>query len=200
MVRMRLIVLLGGLLVGLGLNLTVAPQIMTPRPPVFNGADIAANWEWRSMAIGMQPWWMWQNFPDATVTHVGYVPPVGNPEGLAVGMKFSDWVDQSLGLAVDETLPPLDLTATDLSISLEPYRQLRSRIDCRVGQEMTKSDTCYYLVAYDPATISSPPEFVGVLLSKEERQEEFGVVERGLLESLLGVAINDLRTVDEVRP
>ena len=200
MVRARLIVLLGGLLVGLGLNLTVAPQIMTQRPPVFNGADIAANWEWRSMAIGMHPWWMWQNFPDATVTHVGYIPPVGNPAGLPVGMKFSDWVDQSLGLTVDETLPPLDLTADDLLAPLEPYRQLRSRIDCRAGQEMTKSETCYYFVAYDPATISSAPEFVGVLLNKGERLEEFGVVERGLLENLLGLPIDGLQTVDEVRP
>ena len=199
MVRTRLVVLLGGLLLGVGLNLAVAPQIMTPRSPVFNGADIAANWEWRSMAIGMHPWWMWQNFPDATVTHVGYVPPVGNPEGLPVGMKFSDWVDQSLSLAVDETLPPLDLTASNVLASLEPYRQLRSRIDCRVGQEMTKSDTCYYLVAFNPQTISATPEFVGVLLSKEERQEEFGVVERGLLEQIVGTTVDRLPTVDEVR-
>ena len=151
------------------------------------------------MAIGMHPWWMWQNFPDATVTHVGYVPPVGNPEGLPVGMKFSDWVDQSLSLAVDETLPPLDLTASNVLASLEPYRQLRSRIDCRVGQEVTKSDTCYYVVAFDPKTISPTPEFVGVLLSKEERQEEFGVVERELLEQIVGTSVDRLPTVVEAR-
>ena len=88
MTRVRLALIGLGLALGIGLNVTVAPQIMTPRPPVFNGPDIAENWEWRSMAIQMHSWWLWEQFPDAQVVNAGFIEPPGNPDALPVGMKF----------------------------------------------------------------------------------------------------------------
>lgn len=198
--RLRVTVLGLGVGLGMALNLTVAPQIMTPRQPVFNGPDIAENWEWRSMAIGMHSWWLWENFPRARVTNVGYVTPPAFPDGLPVGMKFSDWVDETLGLSVDLTEPPLDLRSENLESLTGEYRQLRSRIDCRVGQAMVKSDTCYYFVAFDRQTVTESSVFVGVLTSSEPGSEEFGLVESRLLEELLPGGLGSVSVMEDAGP
>lgn len=188
-----------GLAMGIGLNTFVAPQLMTPRPPVFNGPDIAENWEWRSMAIYMHAWWLWEQFPDATVTHVGFIPPPGHPELLPVGMKFSGAWDPLLGLAVDLSSPPLDLSGLDVRDELFSHRHVYSRIHCRVGQEMEVRDTCYYFVAWDPALLSdNSPEFVGIELNRTLGEEEMALVERSLLEAVASTNIENLSVIDEV--
>lgn len=199
MTRIRAWLIGVGLVVGIGLNVSVAPQLMTPRPPIFNGPDIASNWEWRSMAIHMHSWWLWDQFPEAHVTNVGFVPPVGRPEALDVGMIFSNWIDQSLGLSVDESLPPLDLSTLGIRDDLYAYQQVYSRIHCRIGQEMETRDTCYYFVAWDPELLDdAAPTFVGVELNRVEGDEEMALVERRLLEKLLPVDINEVATIDEL--
>jgi hypothetical protein len=152
------------------------------------------------MANGMHGWWLYENFPQSRAINVGFVSPPGMPDGLAVGMDFSKWVDQDLGLEADRSLPPLDLTGLSLSDELAEFRMIYSRIDCRTGQEMVDDDTCYYFVAWDPKTISDAPTFVGVMTNANPREEEFGIVELGLLRQLSGELWSGLKPIDQVSP
>lgn len=197
--RIRAGLIGAGLVFGMVLNVFFAPQLMTPRPPVFNGPDIAENWEWRSMAIQTHSWWLWDQFPDATVTYVGFVPPPGNPDGLQVGMKFSGWIDKLLGLDVDTSLPPLDVSELDIAAELSAYQKVYSRIHCRTGQEMVIRDTCYYFVAWDDALLSGDaPVFIGIETNRTQDKEEMALVEKSLLEKISPVPLDQLRSIDEV--
>ena len=197
--RIRVALIASGLVAGIALNTTLVPQLMTPRPPVFNGPDIAENWEWRSMAIQTHSWWLWDKFPDATVVNAGFVPPPGNPEALQVGMKFSLWIDEYLGLDVDTTEPALDVSELGIRDELRSYQRVYSRIHCRSGQEMEVRDTCYYFVAWDPALIPSEnPVFVAVETSRTLDDEEMALIERNLLEKISPVPIDELLAIDEV--
>lgn len=190
--------LAGGLLLGAVLNVTVAPQIMTPRPPVFNGPDMAANWEWRSMAIGTHGWWLVDRFPDATVTHAEMVVPPGNPDALEVGMELTRWMDQQLGLEVITELPPYDVTELGIRDQLFVQHKVRGRIHCRSGQEMEVRDTCYYFVAWAPDLLpESKPHFVGVVLNREQDREELALVEENLLRDISPVPLEELGLLDE---
>lgn len=192
-----------GMLLGLGLNVTLVPQIMTARAPIFNGADIAENWEWRSMAIHSHSWWLWEQFPDAKVTHAGYVQPPGQPEALEVGMQLAQWMDKvgELSTDIDTSLPPLDVTALGIRDDLFAHHKVYSRIHCRVGQEMERRDTCYYFVSWSEELLGDdPPRFIGVLTNREQDKEEFALIEHNLLLEVSPVPLEDLLSIDEVRP
>ena len=191
-------VLAGGLLLGGVLNVTVAPQIMTPRTPVFNGPDMAANWEWRSMAIETHGWWLVDQFPDATVTHAEMVIPPDNPEALEVGMELTQWMDQQLGLEVVTELPPYDVTELGIRDQLFGQHKVRGRIHCRSGQEMEVRDTCYYFVAWAPDLLPDDnPHFVGVVTNREQNREEMALVEENLLREISPVPLEELDLLDE---
>lgn len=197
--RIRVALIAIGLIGGITLNTTLAPQLMTPRPPVFNGPDIAENWEWRSMASQTHSWWLWEKFPDATVVNAGFVPPPGRPDALMVGMKFSHWIDEFLGLDVDTTEPALDVTELGIRDELRSYQIVYSRIDCRSGQDMETRDTCYYFVAWDFSLIPGEnPVFVAVETSRTLGDEEMALVERNLLEKISPVPLHELHAIDEV--
>ena len=196
--RLRLAALGAGLVLGVALNVFVAPQLMTPRPPIFNGPDIAENWEWRSMAIHNHSWWLWDKFPDATVVNAGFTTPPGQPDALEVGMLFSLWIDKHLGLDVDTSEPALDVTSLNIRDALLEYERIYSRIHCRSGQEMETRDTCYYFVAWDPEILPDEnPVFVGVETSRQLNQEEMALVELNLLEKISPIPVADLLTIDE---
>lgn len=197
---LRASVLALGLALGIVLNVTVAPQIYTPRPPVFNGPDVAENWEWRSMAIQTHSWWLWEQFPEASVSHVQMTTPPGADNLLPVGMAFTQRFEELRTLTIDTTLPPLDLVGLGINDDLANYYKVYSRIHCRSGQEMVKRDTCYYFVAWDDSLLGSePPHFVGVRTNAEEGAEEMGLVEERLLERISPIAPEKLLSVDEVR-
>ncbi|MDR9435161.1 hypothetical protein [Pontimonas sp.] len=192
-----------GLAVGVGLNVTLVPQIMTPRTPVFNGADIAENWEWRSMAIHSHSWWLWEKFPESTATHVGFVTPPGNPDALRVGMLYSQWMDRqgALSTEVDASLPPLDVSELGIRDALYPHHRVYSRIHCRSGQEMADRDTCYYFVSWSEELLGDdPPRFIGVLTNREQDKEEMALIEENLLRDVSPVPLEDLLSIDEIRP
>ena len=192
------VLLAGGLLLGSILNVTIAPQIMTPRTPVFSGPDMAANWEWRSMAIETHGWWLWNAFPDATITHAEMVVPPGNPDALEVGMEFTQWMDQQLGLEVVEELPPFDVTELGIRDQLFGQHKVYSRIHCRSGQEMEVRDTCYYFVAWAPDLLpENNPHFIGVVTNREQDREEMALVEENLLRELSPVSLEEIPLLDE---
>ena len=199
MTRVRLALIGLGLALGIGLNVAVAPQIMTPRAPVFNGPDIAENWEWRSMAVQMHSWWLWEQFPDATVLNAGFVEPPGNPDALRVGIQLNDWTEE-LDLDVDFSLPPLDVSELDIRDELYAHQKVYSRIHCRSGQEMEVRDTCYYFVSWSPDLLGDEaPTFIGVETNRQQDKEEMALIEEQLLREISPVALENILTIDEVR-
>lgn len=194
--RMSLIGL--GLSLGIVLNVFLAPQIMSARPPVFNGADIAENWEWRSMAIHDHSWWLAETFPNAQVSHVGFIPPESAPGGLKVGMIWEKWITEYLSITVDTSAPPLDIADGDIQSSLSAHHKLYSRIHCRTDQEMVDEDGCYYFVAWAPELLDNQsPHFVGVVTNRDKDDEEMGLVEVDLLESILGRELEAVPSIEE---
>mgnify|MGYP001605238692 FL=1 len=200
MVRVRGVLIALGVFLGVALNVTVAPQIMTPPTPVFNGPDIAENWEWRSMAIQNHSWWLWEKFPEATAVHVGFVVPPGNPEALPVGMEFEQWMDEEFSTTVDGSLPPLDVSELGIRDALHAHHKVYSRIHCRSGQEMQQRDTCYYFVSWDDRLLGEdPPRFIGVETNREQDREEMALIEEKLLREVSPLPLEEILVIDEVR-
>jgi hypothetical protein len=179
-------------------NVNYSPQIMNPRPPVFNGADIAQNFEWRAMGVRMHSWWLYRTFPDSIVHHVGYVRPGNQVEKLKTGIFFSSWIDEELGLEVDDSLPPYDIEAFGAREELLTFAKHYSRIRCRDNQKMVKRDTCYYVVAWDEHTVGDSPTFVGVRTALlESGNSEYFLVEADLLKRLLGAPLESIPTIHD---
>ena len=198
MLRVRLLLIAGALGIGIALNVTLVPQLMSPRPPVFNGADIAENWEWRSMAIEMHGWWLWEQFPEAQARNVGFTTPPGRPSALPVGMEFEQWSDEFLTTSLDTSTAPLDVSQLGIRDELLAYSKVYSRIHCRSGQEMVDRDTCYYFVAWSEDRLpEGPPTFIGVRTNSETDEEEMALIEEGLLNSVSPVPVDDLLVIDE---
>jgi len=177
-------------------NLVYSPQIYVARPPVFNGVDIASTWEWRSMAIREHSWWLWSVFPDAHVSHVGFVRRSSGE--LPVGIRFSSWRDEYLGLDVEESETPLDVTDLDVRQALLSEARVFSRIHCRDNQAMTVRDTCFYFVAWsDDLLPETNPEFIAVRTNLDE-DSEVALVEKTFLASVLPVSIDQIPDYFEV--
>jgi hypothetical protein len=194
----RLWVFLAALAVAVPINVMVYPQVYEPRSPVFNGPDIASEWEWRSMAIREHSWWLWAHFPDAKVSHVGFVASSDELQGLAVGIKFSSWRDEYLGLDVDSSLPPFDATNLGIREQLLAEGRVFSRIHCRDNQEMIVRDSCFYFVAWNDDLLPTvEPEFVAVRTYLDE-DSEVALVERTFLESLVNGPLETLPNYWEV--
>lgn len=200
MTKLRVSLVAALLAIGALVNVFVSPQIYVPRPPVFNGVDIAQTWEWRSMAIDEHSWWLSYHFPDATVRHAGYLRPPGKPGALEVGIQFSSGRDAYLPITIDDSEPPLDVSELDIRDDLLRYAKVFSRIHCRDFQSMVVRDSCFYFVAWDDETLpAEKPEFVGVR-TFIDADSEVALVERGLLERLSPVALEDIPDYFEVDP
>ena len=182
--------------VAVPINIFVSPQVYAPREPVFSGVDIASNWQWRSMAIREHSWWLWSVFPDAHVSHVGFVRRSSGE--LPVGIQFSSWRDEYLGLDVDESETPLDVTDLDVRQALLSEARVFSRIHCRDNQAMTVRETCFYFVAWsDDLLPETNPEFIAVR-TKLDDDSEVALVEKTFLASVLPVSINRIPDYFEV--
>ena len=171
---------------------------MTDRDPVFNGPDIASNWEWRSMAIQMHGWWLWSEIPDAHVKNVGFVKPIDQPDSLRVGIEFGSWIDEAVGLHIDNSEPPLDVTHLEARELILENAKNWSRIHCRDNQEMAVRDTCYFLVSWDWDLLpESNPTFYAVrtVLSDDS---EIALVEKNFLQSVTGQSVESLPNFHDV--
>ena len=168
---------------------------------MFNGPDIAENWEWRSMAIKTHSWWLWEKFPEATVSYAGFVEPPGNPSALPVGMQLEQWVDEALSTQIDTSMPALDITQLEIRDKLYAQHKVYSRIHCRSGQEMEKRDTCYYFVSWAPdlLTPGESPHFIAVQTNREKDEEEMALIEERLFREISPIPPEDLLTIDEAR-
>ena len=196
LLRTSLVVVL--LAMGAIVNTTISPQIYVPRPPIANGIDIASTWEWRSMAIREHSWWLSHYFPGVSVTHVAYGPPPTTPGGLDVGIQFASWRDRYLDIRIDDSLPPLDVSALGLRELLIENGRVFSRIHCRDNQQMTIRDSCFYFVAWDDELLAdSVPTFVAVRTNLDD-DSEYALVEQNLLENTLSVDVKEIPNLWEV--
>lgn len=204
-VTLRATLFTSALSVGLLWNVFFAPQIMTPRPPVFNGADISGTWEWRAMADGAHDWWLWREFPDAKVVNAGYVAPPDGSGIRPVGIQFAFLATEQFGLQVDSSEPPLDITPFDIQDELYQHAKNYSRIDCRDNQAMQEADTCYYFISWDwDLLANSEPVFYGVRTNLVEpgsdSDSEYALVEATLLQSLIDTPLSEIPNLHEVDP
>ena len=150
------------------------------------------------MAIRMHSWWLWNEIPDAQVKNVGFVRPINQPEALRVGIQFSSWIDQALGLEVDSSEPPLDVTDLGVRDAITSNAKNWSRIHCRDNQQMVVRDTCYYLVSWDWDLLPpSKPTFYAVRTALSD-DSEIALVEENFLESLTGQSAESLPNFHEV--
>ena len=149
------------------------------------------------MAVGMHGWWLWDVLPDAEVKNVGYVASVTSTEGVKVGIQFTNWIDQELGLNVDASEPPLDATHLDIRDELSANAKNWSRIHCR-DDELSEEDSCFFLVSWDWELLpSSEPQLIGVRTAFGDHSE-IALVERNFLESLIGGSLERLPSMHEV--
>lgn len=150
------------------------------------------------MAIDMHSWWLWSEIPDASVKNVGFVTPPDHPEQLRVGIQFHSYIDDYLGLTVDLSEPPLDVTAWEIRDQLHMQAKNYSRIHCRDNQAMTIRDTCYYFVAWDWDLLPEQnPEFYAVRTYLDD-DSEIALVEKNFLESLTEVSVDKIPNFHEV--
>ena len=198
---LRALGLAGALVVASVVNLFFAPQIYEPRPPVFSGPDMAESEAWEGHAFSTQPWWLEANLPDATFLHLKRGVPEGAGEGAReVGIFFDERSVAYFAPDFDTSSFPLDLTGYDLQDDLAPYLQLSAQVRCRPTPQADPPGLCDYFVAWDGSGDQGVPStLVGVVTRSESGEEEVGLVDVALLESLLGVAVETLPTSGESR-
>lgn len=150
------------------------------------------------MAIREHSWWLSHYFPGVQVTNVAYQIPPQHPGGLEVGIQFASWRDDYLDISIDQSKPPLDISLYGVRDQLLDLGKVFSRIHCRDNQEMVVRDSCFYFVAWDDNTLSSTtPTFVAVRTYIDD-DSEYALVEKPLLERLLGEPVGDIPTLWEV--
>ena len=199
MLRIRLVVLAGVLVVAGIVNVFFAPQIYTPRPPVFTGADMAASREWRGHAFSFQPSWLAKNLPASTFTHVKTGRPPGfPPDGGDIGLMWNERTVILEGLSIDETRFPLDISGLGVRDTLVDYHQLFAQIRCQSDPRMEGPEMCDYFVAWDEG--QSPEDaltFVAVFTVSDQDEQEVGFVEQDLLTRLVGGPLERIPTIGD---
>lgn len=201
MLIIRALLLVGVLAMAGFVNIVLAPQIYSPRPPVFSGADIAASWEWRGHGFSFQPSWLAKNLPQSTFTHVKTGSPPGSEgAGTEIGLLWNERTVVIEGLRVDESDFPLDISILGLQATIANHHQLFARIRCQSVPQSQGPDLCDYFVAWDDTVSPDEPlTFVAVFTVTEPDEQEVGFIEQGLLARLLGQPIAGIPTIGEER-
>jgi hypothetical protein len=199
MVGVRAAALAVALVVAAVVNVFFAPQIYSPRAPVFSGVDLAENETWRGHGFGLHPTWLATMLPNSTFENVR----IGQPE----------WADQKTGnigifwdqrgvaieqLRTDAEEFPLDISAYDLSGTIKEYHQISALIRCHSDPLTSGRALCDYFVAWDDSVDPSEPlTFVAVFTTIASGGDEVGFIEQSLLERLVGSNLDELPTIGE---
>jgi hypothetical protein len=201
MLIIRALLLVGVLAIAGFVNIFLAPQIYTARPPVFSGADMAASPEWRGHAFSFQPSWLAKNLPESTFTHVKTGSPPGvEGEGTEIGLLWNERTVIIEGLRIDDTRFPLDLSALGVSDTIANDHQLYARIRCQVEPLPEGPELCNYFVAWDDSVSPEAPlTFVAVFTVTEPGEQEVGFIEEGLLTRLVGLPVTSIPTIGGAR-
>ena len=181
------------------LNVFMAPQIYNPRPPAFNGPQLAETERWAGMAREMHGWWIADRFPGATLLHAGQVTPPGSPDAFAAGIRIADWSVEFLPLTVDTSKAAVDVSDLGVREDLYDLRKLTGAIPCHADAFDPTSGgwTCDYFIAWDDQLLpDTPPVFIGVrTIADGSGNYEVALIEKALLESVVGRPVATLPTL-----
>ena len=198
MLSLRAIALAGALVIATTVNLFFAPQIYSPRAPVFSGAEMAGSYQWRGHAFSFQPSWLAAELPNSTFTNVRIGQPEWAPAGsLDIGILWNMRTVLIEGLATDETDFPLDLSALGIREDIADYHQHAALIRCQIDPVSQIDELCDYFVAWDDRVEpSNDLTFVGVFTVTDPESLEVGFIEKGLLERLVATDLSTVPTIE----
>ncbi len=197
MLMLRALTLATALVLATVVNLFFAPQIYSPRPPAFSGADLAANEVWRGHAFSFQPSWLAATLPNSTFVNVrNDIPDWALPEGGPIGIGWNMRTVTIENLAFDDTDYPLDLSGLGVRDLIAQHHQLFALIGCQSDPVGPVQGLCDYFVAFDD-TVNPTNEltFVAVFTITGGEPNEVGFVEKGLLERLVGANMSAIPTI-----
>jgi len=201
MLGIRGLAIAGALVVAALVNVFLAPQLYSPRPPVFSGPDLAANEAWRGHAFSTQPWWLAETLPDATFIHLKFDYPPGTEDGgVMIGINFDERSLRRFEVDIDQSEFPLNLEPLNLRDEIAPHIHHFSGVRCLPSLTPTDTQICDYFVAWDRDQQDSPKVFVAVATSSVPGSEEMGLIEVTLLEKLLRQPFTSVPTIAEVSP
>jgi hypothetical protein len=200
MLTLRALVLAGVLAAAMAVNSFVAPQIYDPRPPIMTGPDLVIVEEWRGHSFATNTWWLNDNVPNARYERVGLVKPAGAPDNaLAVGITISDRPARILGLEIDESQSAVDVTGLAARDALFIHSKMQGFILCQVDLFVEQPTRCRFFAAWEGDVATDDPlVFVGVLTERDDRRDEMALVEKGLLEKIVGMPVDSLPTLGEI--
>ena len=180
-------------------NLFLAPQIYNPRPPAFNGPQLAETERWAGMAREMHGWWIAERFPEATLLYAGQVRPPGSPDAVAAGIRVADWSAEFLPLTIDTSRAAVDVSGLGVREDLYQLRKLTGAIPCHADAFDPASGgwTCAYFIAWNDELLpETPPVFIGVrTIADGSGNYEVAFIEESLLESVVGRPVASLPTL-----
>ena len=188
MLSLRAIALASTLTIAAVINMFLAPQIYSPRAPVFSGADMAESREWRGHAFSFQPSWLAAELPNSTFTNVR----IGQPDWASadspdIGILWNMRAVTIEGLSTDDSEFPLDLSGLGLKDKIANYHQHSALIRCQSNPDVPLDGLCDYFVAFDD-TVDPAGDltFVGVFTVTGPDSNSVGFIEKGLLERIVG--------------
>jgi hypothetical protein len=201
MLRLRAIALAGALCVAAIVNVFLAPQIYSPRAPVFSGADMAASDEWRGHAFSFQPSWLAANLPNSTFSHVRIGQPDWAPaDSLEIGILWNTRTVSIENLSTDDSDFPLDLSDLGVRDQIAKHHQHSALIRCQSDPVVPVEGLCEYFVAFDDTVNPDDPlTFVGVFTVTGSDTNVVGFIEEGLLERLVASDLSTIPTIGEER-
>lgn len=199
MLRLRAVALGAALVVAAVVNMFFAPQIYSPRAPVFSGADMAASEAWRGHAFSFQPSWLAHTLPNSTFINVRTGHPNGvSPDGFEVGIMWNMRTVTIENLRIDDTHFPLDVSGLGIRDQIADHHQLSALIRCQSDPVAGGQDLCDYFVAFDESVDALDElTFVGVFTVTGSETNEVGFIEEGLLERLAGAPRHTLPRIGE---
>lgn len=184
-------------------NVFLAPQIYNPRPPAFNGPQLAETERWAGMAREMHAWWLADRFPGSTVIHAGQIKPPGSEGAIAAGIRIADWSAEFLPLTIDKSKAAVDVSGLRVREALHTHHRLEGAIPCHADAFDPASGgwTCDYFIAWsDDLLPAAAPIFVAALtIADGSGGYEMALIEKNLLEATTGIPVSSLSTVADPR-
>jgi hypothetical protein len=199
MLTLRALVLAGVLAVAMAVNTFVAPQLYDPRPPIMTGPDLVEVEEWRGHSFATNTWWLNDNVPNARYERTGQVKLASAPDNaLAVGINISDRPAKILGLNIDESRSAVDVTGLGVRDALFIHSKIQGFILCQVDLFEQQETRCRFFAAWEgDVPTDEPLVFIGVLTERDDKRDEMALVEKGLLERIVGMPVDSLPTLGE---
>jgi hypothetical protein len=180
-------------------NVFFAPQLYTPRPPVFTGSDMVAIDEWADQGYRLHPVWLAENLPGATFTNLRTSQKAsGSDTPGEIGLLWDKQIVELAGLQINSDDFPLDVTTRNIRPHLSAFEELNGSIRCRVTLNKPKPHRCNYFVAWDESDFQAGHStFIAVFTNTDDGKPEIGFVQESLLQRLLPEPISRIPRIGQ---